>query len=314
MVMQLGLSSFRRNERLGDAILHDQNEDERNNPRLEVVDYILGVLHYTVLVPIFFIYVYSVLYEVTYEGRQFYKRSKERSSRGQILFACEEFASTAMTFVVGSVWTLTSFSYGCQWYSYARLSTKFETRGFDVSQLENCSVGWLIFYNCSCLVFLVLKKNSHIILKFRHVIIRRFFSYEMGNIRNQQDDYYLKKRKEKRNSRKAKTNKRTLAKQTGYNETESVPTNSGHISDESNIQVQVNVVNEQVKMHKKKFEKPRLPGVINQTTQHNNRLNETLDSVSYYSNDSNVRNGSSESSDSEEESLENNPKYVDSSD
>lgn len=198
MVLQIGMGSYRRNQRLGnEKRIHQGDITDAVVPEYTIVDYVLGFLHYTVLIPLFCIYFYSLVYEITYEGRQIYKRSKvQRRNQSEAIIRdlrCAEFAKNIACFVMGSIFSLTFFTYIIHYQGYEDLLNDLTLKGLDTTELETTPYKWLVFYSIFCPILLILGRCSHYILKFRHAIIRRFFNYNMGYIQSRKEHIYVRK-------------------------------------------------------------------------------------------------------------------------
>lgn len=172
-------------------------EEDNINPHLNSFDYLLGMIHYASLLPYFCIYIYSVLYEVTYECRRQHRRYKE-SSHGTMYLLCTRLFKYVVLLIVGGFFVMTLVVYFNQWHNYQNILSQFKSKNLDPSVLVECPFTWVIFYGVMSVVIAVLSFFSHFMIRFRNPIIKEHFKFTKTDVKAKKTNFYLGKASNKR--------------------------------------------------------------------------------------------------------------------
>lgn len=203
-IVQFGLSVYLKNHKLMLDILP---ANETNTTKVHgdfetaFLESLLGAMHYGVLVPFGFIYVYALLYEVTYVTRAIHKRNKQKRGFNPMKAAMVILKHVTL-FIAGMLFCSVLLIFVMNEISVMNLKKIFAKINQSMDTLETIPVGLIWTYLISCVCFMVLLGFSKFCGKFRYIVIVRYFKILQGELHPRADHFYAAKPKKKRMTKK----------------------------------------------------------------------------------------------------------------
>lgn len=158
--------------------VNDTSEVTTDFDRLESM---IVILHYSNSLPFLLIFVYSILYELTFEVRK-EKKSKNESLEGgsSLLSNILMLGQHLMSFFVGTIFSFTSALFIFKKFFFHAVLSAISSSNCRAKVQDRQSAIFFTFYLVFCGIFVVLLPFSRLIPKLRASIIKKFAPLE-GN-------------------------------------------------------------------------------------------------------------------------------------
>lgn len=180
--------------------ISNSTEEDFTDVETTFLQGLLGTMHYTVLVPFGLIYVYALLYEITYVAKQLEKRTKRSGfDPAKAAMRVLKFVSA---FIAGMLFCAVLLILVLNRITYLNLSKSLRAIKEPVDYLQEMSIGWLWSYLISCAAFLILLGFSKFVNKCRYHVILTHFQILQGTLNARSSHVFTAKPKTKRMTRK----------------------------------------------------------------------------------------------------------------